>query len=407
MSDPVLMDQQDGLLELLHRGRERYLDCSKLTLEEAECLGGVIATIARDIGFWLGDLSRYSEARWPDTHHQAWPVFASPGQLSRNAGVCRAYPREEDRKHHCSFSQYMQVSGKPDRQALLAEMIDKGQTTDESRKADSGRSGDGKRWLLAVDCNYFLHRFWHSGAGVEAASGVSTWIGRTVERLKQKGLTDVACCFDDRENHRKELTKDWDDKYKDRPPKDQELSNQLHLVRELLSKSGFACISIEGMEADDLMASYAVQFDGRVTLLTQDKDQRQCLSEKCNILLDVEWKQDDTSGDMLPVYQWLTAKTHTEKTGIPPERWTDYQCLMGDNVDGIRGVEGVGEKGAADLVKEYGTVEAVIEAAKKEDEYIKEKKRKALIEFEGKLDVTLQLVTLRDDLNIPSNTRLT
>jgi DNA polymerase-1 len=75
-------------------------------------------------------------------------------------------------------------------------------------------------------------------------------------------------------------------------------------------------------------------------------------------------------------------------------------------VDGIQGVAGVGEKGAADLIKEFGAVSACIEAAKAGDERIKEKKREALIEFEKRLDVTRQLVTLRTDLPLPSATRI-
>jgi 5'-3' exonuclease len=416
MSDLVLMHQQTGIAELLARAHKRHLDCSNLTIEEAEHLGGVLATLSRDLGFLIGDLARYSEARWPDTHHQVWPVFQSPGQLARNAGVCRAYPKPDDRQHDCTFSQYMQVAGKPDRQKLLAEM--EGKTTDETRVVQRGagptvpnsepKAADDSapRWLLAVDVNYFLHRFWHSGAGVEAATSVASWVNRTVERLKEMGLTDVACCFDAAHNHRKELTQGWEDKYKDRPPKDPELGQQLNLVRELLQKANFACVSVEEMEADDVMASYAKQFDGKVTLLTQDKDCRQCLSAKCNILLDVTWKEDDTSGDHLPDYKWLTAKSHTEATGIPPERWVDYQCIMGDNVDGIRGVEGIGQKGAADLVKQWGRVETVIEAAKKGHDSITPKKREAIIAFESKLEVTRALVTLRHNLTVPTTTRI-
>ena len=395
--------------ETPYRYRKRFLDCSNLTIEEAEEMGEWIATLQRDVMFHIGDLARYAEARWPDTHHQVWPEWVSPGLLARTAGVCRAYPKEEERQHEATYSQYMLAAGKPDRQELLAGMTE--QTTDESRADQNRKSSgsDGQRWLLAVDVPYFLHRFWHSGAGIEAAGSVASWIGRTVERLKEKGLTDIACCFDSTQNHRKALTEGWEDKYKgNRGPKDPELSQQLHLVRELLDKAGFAAVSIEGMEADDVMASYAKQFAGKVTLLTMDKDQRQCLSTKCNILLDVEWTPNENSFDHLPEYKWLSAKQHTEETGIKPEQWaTDYQTIMGDNVDGVRGVEGIGSKGAADLVVRYGTVEAVIEAAKANDEKIKPKKREALIAFEGKLEVTRRLVTLRADLTIPNATRIT
>lgn len=413
MSDLVLMHQQEGLSELMTRAHARFLDCKDLTPAEAEQLGEAIATIARDVQFWAGDLARYAEARWPDTHHQCWPAWVSPGMLARTAGVCRAYPKEADRVHECTYSQYLMVAGKPDRQRLLAEELI-GKTTDESRKGvaagKDAPSGDGSpqgpRWILCIDVNYFLHRFWHSGAGVEAATGVSSWVQRTVARLQEKGLTDVACCFDAPDNHRKKLTEGWEDGYKQRPPKDPELSQQLNLVRDLLQKANFSCVSVEGMEADDVMASYAKQFEGKITLLTQDKDCRQCLSAKCNILLDVTWSEDDTSGEHLPDYKWLTSKTHTETTGIPPERWIDYQTIMGDNCDGIRGVEGIGQKGAADLVKEFGTVESVIAAAKAGAASITPKKREAIIAFEPKLETTRRLVTLVDSLTVPSTTRI-
>jgi 5'-3' exonuclease len=388
------------------RMRKRFLDCSGLDMEQCQSFGEGLCAQQRDVMFQLGDLARYAEAKWPDTWQQVFPEWVSPGMIARAAGVCRAYPNEADRESEATYSQYTQNASKPDRLTRLAQIVDKGLTTDESRAADK-QERDRPRWLLAVDVHYFLHRFWFSGAGVEAAVGVATWIQRTVERLKEKGLTDCACCFDSKVNHRKEFTKDWEDRYKDRPAKDAELVQQLNLVHELLQGRGLACVSIEGMEADDCMASFAKQFEGRVTLLTQDKDCRQCLSDKCNMLLDVEWTEDETTGDMLPDYKWLSAKQHTDATGIPPHQWIEYQAIMGDATDGIKGAVGIGEKGSADLVKLFGTVEAAIAAAKADDERIKPAKRKALIEFESKAAITRQLVTLRTDLSLPNATRIT
>lgn len=384
--------------------RTRFLDCSRMTLQEAQEYGEWFAKLQRDIMFYIGDLARVAERKWPDTHQQIWPEWVSPGLISRAAGVCRAYPTEADRQHECTYSQYMQNAGKPDRHERLQAIVDAGLTTDESRKADQQERAT--RWCLAIDVNYFLHRFWYSGANVEAAAGVASWIQRTVERLKEKGLTDVACCFDSKVNNRKELTTEWDDKYKDRPKKDPELAQQLNLVHELLKGHGFACVSVEGYEGDDCMASIAKQFPGNVTLMTQDKDVRQCLSDKCNMLLDVEWVQDPTSAEMIPQYKWLSAKQHTEETGIPPKMWTEYQAIMGDSTDGIKGAVGIGQKGAADLVKLFGMVESAIEAAKNGDDRIPAKKRQALIDFEQKLEVTRKLVTLVDSLEIPSTTRV-
>jgi 5'-3' exonuclease len=385
-----------------------FLETKDLTLEELQSFGEGLAIQQRGVNWWIGDTARFAKygLKLGDNYTQVFPEWMSPGLIQRCEAVALAYPREEDRNPSASWTTHMQHANKPDRIALVAATVEKGLTSDESRKADQQEGADRPRWCLAVDVHYFLHRFWFSGAGVEAAVGVATWIQRTVERLRDKGLTDVACCFDSTVNHRKELTAGWEDRYKDRPPKDPELVQQLNLARELLEGHGFACISVDGYEADDCMASMAKQFPGRVTLLTQDKDCRQCLSDKCNMLLDVQWTEDETSGDMLPDYKWLSAKQHTETTGISPGRWVEYQAIMGDATDGIKGVAGIGEKGAADLVKDFGTVEACIEAAKAEDERIKAKKREALVEFEAKLEVTRQLVTLRTDLALSQNTRI-
>jgi 5'-3' exonuclease len=384
---------------------KRFLDCSKMTIEEAESYGTGLAEQQRDVMFQLGDLARYAEARWPDNHYQVWPEWVSHGLIARAAGVARAYPNQADRLHDVTYTQYMQNAGRQDRHERLAAIVDKGLTSDESRKADWD---ERQRWLLAIDVHFYLHRFWYSGAELESAMSVASWVGRLVERLKEKQLTDVVCCFDSKRNHRKELVANagWEDQYKDRPPKPEGLGHQLTLVRELLEKAGYCCVSQDGFEADDLLASYGKQFDGRVSISSADKDLRQCLSAECNMLLDVEWSEDETSGDMIPDYKWLSARSHTEATGIRPDQWAEYQAIMGDAVDGIKGVVGVGAKGAADLIKEFGTVEGAIQAAKNDHESIRPKKREALIEFEPKAEVTLQLVRLRKDLEIPTTTRI-
>jgi DNA polymerase-1 len=132
------------------------------------------------------------------------------------------------------------------------------------------------------------------------------------------------------------------------------------------------------------------------------------------MLLDVTWNQDDHSGEMLPEYHWYTEKPHPrikcrnllDDTGLTPQTFPDFQCLRGDPTDGIKGCAGVGEKGAADLVQTFGSAAGAIQAAKLGDPRIRESKQLALIEFEWKLAITRQLVTLRTDLELPTTTRL-
>jgi 5'-3' exonuclease len=395
----------------MSRLQDLVFDTNGLTAAELESFGDGLAEYQRSVNWWIGDAARYAKhvLKLGDNYSQVFPPWMSPGLIQRCEAVASAYPRAEDRNPAASWTQHMQVASKPDRIALVARMVGNGLTSDESRQ--ELKAERQTRWLLAVDVNYFLHRFWFSGAGVESAHGVATWIRRTADRLREKGLTDVACCFDSKTNHRKQLTSEWTDKYKDRPPKDAELVHQLQLVHDLLYEYGFACVTIEGHEADDVMASFAKQFPGRVTLLTQDKDCRQCLSDKCNMLLDVEWTEDETSGEMLPDYKWLSAKTHTEKTGIPPSQWIELQMVMGDATDGIKGAKGIGEAGAKALITTFGTVAAAIQAAKDGDERLRSMKRgslmaKSLLDFEAKAEVTRQLVSLKTDLKLDVSTRI-
>ena len=403
------------------RMKPLFLDTTDMTVEAMETWGKDLIELQKFVNWGIGDLALAAKAKLgEDNYTQVFPVDTSPGLVQRCLPVSQAYPREEDRNPMTSWTVHAKHKNSPDRIALVQASVDAGRTSDEEREhlKESGQPNEEppkqpKRWLLAIDVNYHLTRMWASGAETEAAREVSEWITRTVGRLKEKGLTDVVCCLDSPNSFRKYLTKEWEDNYKPRATKDPELKQQLHLIEGMLSD--FCCAKLDGFEADDLLASYAKQFDGKVTLLTVDKDMRQCLSAKCNMLVDVEWSENPNSGDMLADYKWVTAKGHVEGCtysgvavkGISPAQWTSFQCLAGDSSDGISGVSGIGAKSAADLINEFGTVEAVIQAAKDDDPRIKPKKRESLIEFAGKLEVTKQLVTLRTDLQLPTTTKIT
>jgi len=396
------------------RFHEMHLDVKGLPLEQLEGFGTELSIWARGVNFWIGDVARQAERVAPEHWQQAFPEWVSPGLIARCKAVAEAYPNPEDRNPLASWSIHMRLAKDPDRIAKVRAHVEAGRTSDEAAKAD--RQEKSSRWLLAIDVNYFLHRQYFSGAGAESAIGVAEWIGRTVQRMQSMGLTDVVCCFDGPNNHRKELTKDWELGYKSkRSAKEPELAGQLELVRELLEKQNFACVSVDGYEGDDVQAAYAKQFPGRVTLFTPDKDARQCLSPNCNILLDVEWFEDETTGEAKPTYKWVTRKSHTEQgctysgvhvEKISPEQWCDFQAIAGDSADDIQGAKGIGAKIAASLIQEYGSAEAAIQAAKDGDERIKPAKREALIELEPRLEVTRKLVTMQTNLSVPMNTRI-
>lgn len=389
----------------MSEAREQYFEITpNSTMQQLEEYGEHFAHLQRGVLWWLGDLARYAEASWPDTWQQVFPEWISPGLVSRCAGVAKAYPNESDRNSLATWSQHMKVAGKPDRKELLQAIVDAGLTTDESRKPPPA---SGPRWLLAVDCDYWLTRNYESGNELSAGSDIAGWIHRTVERLKEKNLTDAVCCFDSRQSFRKDLTADWEDKYKgNRGPKKPEVINQLHVLRAKLEAAGLCCVDRDGFEGDDLMASYAAQFEGKVTLLVKDKDLRQCLGATCNMLTGVEWSQGAEIGEWVPEYEWLSATGHTEEKDLRPDQWAEYQTIWGDSVDNVKGAHGIGEKGAKTLMLEFGTLDAVIAAARAEDERISSRNRESLLKLAEHVDVMRQLVTLRTDLEIPSDTRV-
>jgi len=274
-----------------------------------------------------------------------------------------------------------------------------------------------KRRLIAVDVNYEVTRRFDT-LGLEAGGEAAAWIERLVERLKADWqFTDVACCVDSPISFRKELTADWPDgeRYKEgRAKKDPEHIRQLQICEELLQLKGFCTVRLDGFEADDIMASYGAQFDGKVVLASPDKDMRQCLSDRCSMLTKVE-RIEDEHGEWQTIYHWVRESQHLEEgvnyssyevTGVPASEWVEFQTLAGDGTDNVSGAVGIGPKHCIDILREFGTIEAAVQAAKEEDPRITPAKRKALIEFEPKLEITRQLVTLVDTLELPENTRI-
>jgi len=92
--------------------------------------------------------------------------------------------------------------------------------------------------------------------------------------------------------------------------------------------------------------------------------------------------------------------------GLTPEAFLQFQALAGDGTDNIKGAVGIGAKIALDLIRAHGTVDAVIAACKDGTVALTKKKLEAVLEFEAVKDITMQLVTLRNDLKVPMVTKL-
>jgi len=178
---------------------------------------------------------------------------------------------------------------------------------------------------------------------------------------------------------------------RDAPPED--LRPQVERSLALLEAIGVPVIGCEGFEADDVIATIASTFserhpDIRVRIISKDKDLKQLLGEG-----NPPTEMYDLHKDEL-----ITEANLMDELGIRPDQVIDLLTLMGDTSDNIPGVMGIGIKTAAKLLAEFGSLDAVLQAA--DEGKIKGKRRENLIAAKEHLPLSKDLVTLRHDVPI-------
>ena len=169
-----------------------------------------------------------------------------------------------------------------------------------------------------------------------------------------------------------------------------DLTSQTPRIFELIEHCGIPIISKPGLEADDVMAIITCQVladpacrDVQVRLVSKDKDLEQLLSDRA-ALFDIH--TDAT----LDVAGLAAAK------GITPEQVIDYLALIGDSVDNVPGVEGIGPKTASQLLQQYGTIDGIYAHI----EEIKGKRRENLEKARGHIELSRRLVTLECNVDL-------
>lgn len=249
--------------------------------------------------------------------------------------------------------------------------------------------------LYLVDGSGYIFRAYHRlppltnkhGEPVGAVYGYTTMLWRLADDLhKADGPTHMAVILDKSSST---FRNQMYDQYKaHRPPPPEDLVPQFPMIRDATRAFSLPCIEEEGWEADDLIASYtkaALAQGWQVTIVSSDKDLMQLMT--------------DPSVDMLDTMnnRRLGPEAVVEKFGVGPEKLGDVLALMGDSVDNVPGVPGVGPKTAAKLILEHGDVEGVLAAAAS-DTFKKGKLRENLIEHADKARLSRKLVELACDV---------
>ncbi|HKX79498.1 MAG TPA: DNA polymerase I [Novosphingobium sp.] len=263
-----------------------------------------------------------------------------------------------------------------------------------------------RQHLYLVDGSAYIFRAYHrlppltdpQGTPVGAVYGYTTMLWKLAEDLnKADGPTHLAVILDKGSTSFRNALYD---QYKaNRPPPPEDLVPQFPLIRDATRAFSLPCIEEDDLEADDLIASYAreaTRHGWDVTIVSSDKDLMQLVG-KCSEA------HDGVEGgciDMLDTMknQRIDIPEVIEKFGVPPEKVGDVLALMGDSVDNIPGVFGVGPKTASKLIQDYGNLESALAAA---PSMKASKLRERLIEQADMARLSRVLVTLKEDCDLP------
>ena len=263
-----------------------------------------------------------------------------------------------------------------------------------------------RQHLYLVDGSAYIFRAYHRlppltnphGVPVGAVYGYTTMLWRLAEDLnKADGPTHLAVILDKGStSFRNKLY----DQYKaNRPPPPEDLIPQFPLIRDATRAFSLACIEEDDLEADDLIASYARAATLRgwdVTIVSSDKDLMQLVG-KC-----AEGPGGTGGGciDMLDTMKNLRIGIPevVEKFGVQPELVGDVLALMGDAVDNVPGIRGIGPKTATKLIQDYGNLESALAAA---PAMKPSKMQQSLIDQAEMARLSRVLVQLKEDCDLP------
>ena len=249
--------------------------------------------------------------------------------------------------------------------------------------------------LYLVDGSGYIFRAYHRlppltnrhGIPAGAVYGFTTMLWKLINELHHAdGPTHLAVILD---ASSKTFRNEMYDQYKaHRPPAPEDLIPQFPLIRDAVRAFSVPCIEELGLEADDIIACYAeaaLAADWKVTIVSSDKDLMQLIQPGLDLLDTMQNRR-------------LGREHVLEKFGVEPEALGDVLALMGDSVDNVPGVPGIGPKTASELIRQYGNLEAVLAAT---DEIKKPKLKQSLIDHADNARLSRELVRLKSDAPLP------
>ena len=223
------------------------------------------------------------------------------------------------------------------------------------------------------------------GTPINAVFGFTNMLVKLIEDYSDDKMIVI---FDAaRENFRNKIYPEYKANRGEAPD---DLIPQFPLIRECVKSFNIPQLEIEGFEADDLIATYvklAEKDKIETIIVSSDKDLMQLVSKNVTMLDPMKNKK-------------IEIKDVEEKFGVKPDKVIFIQALTGDKVDNIPGAPGIGPKTASQLINEFNDIDGLI---KNLDKIKQEKRRNILTESENDIRLSLELVTLKNDVQIPES----
>ena len=239
-----------------------------------------------------------------------------------------------------------------------------------------------------------------SGAPVNAVRGFIDSLARLAVQYQPRQI--VACLDGDwRPSWRTALMPEYKaardadiEENQERAQEEIDLEEQVPVILDLLDAIGLPIIGIDDYEADDVIATLATREQGPIVIATGDRDLFQLLDDRKPV--HVAYLAKGITSDELVDLTWIS-----QRYGIPGERYALLALLRGDPSDGLPGVRGIGEKGAAKIVSIFGSVSEIVEAASIGDSRLTPNLSKKILDGVEYLKRAEPVVNCVRDLRLP------
>jgi len=235
-----------------------------------------------------------------------------------------------------------------------------------------------------------------AGMPVNAIRGYLDMTSRLLSKYQPNRL--VACLEGDwRPSWRVDLFPDYKLNRLDETGAEEEpdtLGPQIPILLDVLDALGIPMVGVDDYEADDLMATFSVKQNGPIRIVTGDRDLFQLVDDKRDV--KVVYLAKGISNHDLVDLNWIEKKYE-----IPGDRYSLFAMIRGDASDGLPGIRGIGEKGAATIANLFRSLPEVMTAAKTGDERLTPNIRKKLLESADYALIAPKLVGCAVDVAIP------